>query len=59
DLDLIVVPREFGNIDLFELLREEVDALLDLGVPLDPIVADNETYRALIEEARRKGVRVA
>ncbi len=59
DLDLIVIPKEGERIDFFELLREEVDALLDLGVPLDLMVADNETYRPLIEEARRKGVRIA
>ncbi len=58
DLDMIVIPREGERVDFFELLREEVDALLDLGVPLDLMVADNETYRPLIEEARRRGVRI-
>ena len=59
DLDLIVVPVERGRVDLFELLREEIEALLDLGVPLDLMIADNVTYRHVLEEARRKGVRIA
>ena len=59
DLDLIVVPVERERVDFFELLREEVEALLDLGVPLDLMIADNVTYRHVLEEARRKGVRIA
>jgi len=55
DLDLIVIPREGERVDFFELLREEVNALLDLGVPLDLMVADNETYRPLMEHATLAG----
>lgn len=58
DLDLIVVPLGGGAVDLFDLLGDELTRLLDAGVPLDLMVADNETFAPLLDEARRRGIRL-
>ncbi|MGB9630842.1 MAG: nucleotidyltransferase domain-containing protein [Candidatus Methanodesulfokora sp.] len=57
DLDLLIVP-EGSSKGLFNLMREEVYLLLDRGLSLDLIVADNETYSHLIKEARKRGIRL-
>ncbi len=56
DFDLLIVPKE--EINFFNLLKEELYLLLDVGLSMDLIIANNETYSHLIEEARRKGLRL-
>ncbi len=56
DFDLLIIPKE--EIDFFNLLKDELYLLLDIGLSMDLIVATNETYSHLIEEARREGLRL-
>ncbi len=56
DLDLLIIPKE--KEDWFELLKEEIISLLNLGIVLHIHIAKNESYRKILEIARAKGVRL-
>lgn len=56
DLDLLIVPDK--RIDYFALLDEEIGELLDLGLVLHLHIADNVTYRPLLERIKTSGVRI-
>jgi len=56
DLNLLIVPNE--ELNFFDLSEEEFYLLLDAGLVMDLIVATDKTYSHLIEEARRRGLRL-
>ena len=56
DLDLLIIPDK--RIDYFSLLDEEIEELLDRGLVLHLHIADNVTYRHLLEEIKISGVKL-
>ena len=56
DLDLLIIPDK--RIDYFTLLDEEIEELLDLGLVLHLHIADNVTYRHLLEKIKISGVKI-
>ena len=56
DLDMLIIPDK--KVDYFSLLDEEITKLLDLGIVMHLHIADNVTYRNLVSEVRRKGLRI-
>lgn len=57
DLDILIVPTK--NEDFFELLKDEINEILDLGLSPHIIIADNPTSKYLLIEARSRGYRIA
>ncbi|WP_456469104.1 nucleotidyltransferase domain-containing protein [Archaeoglobus sp.] len=59
DLDLLIIPREkTEKLDWHSLLKDELFQLLDRGLNLHILIADNESYIGLIEIARKSGIKV-
>jgi len=56
DLDLLIVPRT--REDFFELLKDEISSLLDMGTVPHLHIATNPSYERLIKEARTRGIRI-
>ncbi len=56
DLDLLIIPDK--RIDYFLLLDEEIEELLDLGLVLHLHIADNATYKPLLERIKISGVKI-
>ncbi len=55
DVDIVIVPLK--KVDYFSLLDEEIEDLLDAGLPPDIIIVDESSE--LLSEARRRGVKIA
>jgi len=56
DLDLLIVPSK--KVDWYSLLEKELFQLLDKGLSLHIHVADNPTYRKMVELARKTGIKL-
>jgi predicted nucleotidyltransferase len=56
DLDLLIIPSK--RIDYFSLLDKEIEKLLDLGLVLHLHIADNITYKHLLERVKVSGVKI-
>ncbi|MCD6348953.1 MAG: nucleotidyltransferase domain-containing protein [Candidatus Korarchaeota archaeon] len=55
DVDIVIVS--LGEVDYFSLLDEEIEDLLDAGLPPDIIVVNESSE--LLSEARRRGIKIA
>jgi len=58
DLDLLIIPSD-KRVDYFSLLDDVVEKLLDLGIVLHIHIADNVTYKHLLEHVRANAMKIA
>ena len=56
DVDILIVPKV--NVDYFELLKDEISELLNMGLVVHLHVASNETYVHILNEVRKNGIRI-
>ena len=54
---MLIIPFESQEkLDRYSLLEDELFNLLDKGIVLHIHVADNESYRSMIDTVREKGL---
>ena len=56
DVDILIVPEK--DVDYFELLSDEISELLNIGLVVHLHIASNDTYRHLLNEVRKNGIRI-
>ncbi len=57
DLDLLIISSR--KLDWYSLFEEELFQLLEKGIALHIHLANNPTYKRMIDYARNRGLRIA